>query len=168
MNPEKFTQKTAEAIRSAVSHASENRNPSVEDAHLFYALLSDEGLIPEILAKLGADVSSVKRECEDIIAAFPKVTGGSEPYASRETEKILDRADKIRESMKDDYLSVEHLMISLIENSGGKLSEIFARHGIKKSAFLNALKEVRGNRRADSENPEGTYDVLKKYVHSRK
>ena len=163
MNPEKFTQKTMEAVRGAISLASENNNPSVEDAHLFYALIKDDGLIPSIFERLGVNLSTVRSEAHNIIGELPKVTGGSEPYASRETEKILDRADKIRSDMKDDFLSVEHLMLSLIENSGGKLAELFKRCGIKKREFAEALGEIRGGSRADSENPEGTYDVLKKY-----
>lgn len=153
-----------EAVRGAVDLASSNRNPNVEDAHLLSALIETaDGLIPEILTKLGADLSALRDGASRIVSSYPKISGSSEPYLSRELDTLLTKADKIRSDMKDDYLSVEHLMIALIENGSKQLSDLFKKCGVSKNQFLSVLREVRGNRRADSENPEGTYDVLKKY-----
>ncbi len=164
MNPEKFTQKTMEALREALGKASEYGNPTLEDIHLFSALISKEdGLISSVLTRTGKDVAVLKEESEKIINALPKVAGGGEPRMSPECDKAITKAEKIMTEMGDDYLSVEHLMLALLDNASNKLSELLKRHGIKKNEFLNALKEIRGNRRADSENPEATYDVLKKY-----
>ncbi len=164
MNPEKFTQKSVEAIREAVSLAAEYGNPSVEDIHVFHSLISaEDGLIPPVLEKMGANVKAVKTAAQELVSSLPKVAGGVDPRLSREGEKALEKADKLRGEMGDDYLSVEHIMLALFDTAGAKLSELFKRFSIKKNDFLTALKEVRGNRRADSENPEATYDVLKKY-----
>ena len=164
MNPEKLTQKSMEAIRSAVSIAADNAATTVEDAHLLSALLSaPDGLIPEILGRLGADPSAVLIGARAIISDMPRITGGGEPYASRDFEKLLDKADKLRAAMGDDYLSVEHLMLAIIEGGGKRVTDLLRESGVTAAAFRRALTEIRGNRRADSENPEGTYDVLKKY-----
>ncbi len=153
-----------EALRGAVSLAKEYGNPTVEDLHIFHALISaEDGLALSVLEKCGSNVSSLRSETLEMIEALPKVSAGAEPRLSREAERALEAADKIRSDMGDGYLSVEHIMLALFDNAGNKLSELFKRNGIKKNSVLSALKEIRGNRRADSENPEATYDVLKKY-----
>ncbi len=164
MNPERFTQKSIEAIREAVSAASEYGNPAVEDVHLLYSLISaEEGLVAQVLEKTGADVGAIRSSVLEMISSLPKVSGGGEPRLSRECEKTLDKADKLRSDMGDDYLSVEHIMLSIFDTAGARLTDLLKKQGVRKADFLSALKEVRGNRRADSENPEATYDVLKKY-----
>ena len=164
MNPEKFTQKTAEALRGAISLASEHSNPTLEPLHIFTSLmLSEGGLIPEILASLGADTKSVTERAMSAVNSLPKSHGMSEPYASRDTERLLRAADKARSDMHDDFVSVEHLMIAIFDEGGKATADILSAYSIKKSAFMSALKDVRGNTRVTSENPEATYDVLKKY-----
>ena len=163
MNPEKFTQKSIEALNLSGEISAEYGNPTVEPIHLLLALLKSEGgLIPELLVTLGVDVKSFTQDAEGIRASLPRVSGGSRPQVSGELDKLLRRADKKREEMRDDYLSVEHIMLAMLEE-GGKIKELFTKHGISRHKFLDTLKEVRGNTRVTSENPENTYDVLKKY-----
>ena len=164
MNPEKFTQKTAEAIRAAVSLAEEHANPTLEPSHILLALLTSEGgLIPEIAHSLNIDTEKLTREAKKSVASLPHSQGTSNPYASRETDRLLSEADKARADMRDDFLSVEHLMIALFDAGGKAVASILSSVGFKKSEFMTALKNVRGNARVTSENPEATYDVLKKY-----
>jgi ATP-dependent Clp protease ATP-binding subunit ClpB len=163
MNPEKFTQKSIEALNLSDEISAEYGNPTVEPIHLLLALLkSDGGLIPELLVTLGVDVKSFTQDAEGIRASLPRVSGGSRPQVSGELDKLLRRADKKREEMRDDYLSVEHIMLAMLEE-GGKIKELFTKYGISRHKFLETLKDVRGNTRVTNENPEGTYDVLKKY-----
>ena len=153
-----------EAVRSAVELAEKRQNPTVEPVHILSALLGAEGgLIPEIITSMGKDVKRLTEEVLRSADSLPRASGGSQPYASRETERLISSADKQREDMKDDFLSVEHIMLALFDAGGKEVASLLSSAGIKKSDFLKALKEVRGNARVTSENPEGTYDVLKKY-----
>ncbi len=164
MNPERLTQKSMETLRAAMSSASDYGNPEVEESHLLSALLSaEDGLVPSVFKKAGVDTAELSAKVDTLVSQLPRASGGSSPRLSRDCEKTLDKADKIRSDMGDDYLSVEHIMLALFDTATDKLSSLFKSLGIKKNEFLKALKEVRGNRRADSENPEATYDVLKKY-----
>ena len=164
MNPEKFTQKSIEAINQAGELAAERANPTVEPAHILLSLLKTEGgLIPELLVSMGADEKGLSSEIERIVDAFPRAAGGSRAYLSSDAEKLLRKADKKREEMRDDYLSVEHLMLAMFDEGGAKIKEIFSKYNVTRSKFLETLKDVRGNTRVTNENPEGTYDVLKKY-----
>ena len=163
MNPEKITQKCAMTLNESLRIATEYGNPTIEPTHIFMALLSDsEGLIPEMLSSMGRDIKAIRRDTENIINSYPKSVGGSRAYFSADTERVLDTADKARGEFSDEYLSVEHIMLALFEVKG-KLDELFSKYSITKKEFLSALKEVRGNTRVSGENPEGTYDVLKKY-----
>ena len=164
MNPEKFTQKSIEAINRAGELASERGNPTVEPAHVLLSLLKTEGgLVPELLVSMGVDEKALLADVERLVDSFPRATGGSRAYLSSESEKLLRRADKNREEMRDDYLSVEHIMLAMFDEGGAKIKDNFSRHNVKKQKFLETLKSVRGNTRVTNENPEGTYDVLKKY-----
>ena len=166
MNFEKFTEKSMEALRDAQALAAEYGNQAIEPAHVFSALLSSEGgLIPEILTAMGKRCDLISSEVLTIIGSLPKVmgAGADRAYMTQATESVLTSADKARENMGDDYLSVEHLALGLMDRGGEKLSEILKRHGIKKDNFLKTLKEIRGNRKVTNENPEATYDALKKY-----
>ena len=163
MNPEKFTQKSIEALNLSGEICAEYGNPTVEPVHLLLALLKSEGgLIPELLHSQNVDVKSFTRDAEAIRNALPRVSGGSRPQISADLDKLLHRADKKREEMRDDYLSVEHIMLAMLDE-GGKVKELFTKHGISRHKFLETLKEVRGNTRVTNESPEDTYDVLKKY-----
>ncbi len=163
MNPEKFTQKSLEAIRAASALASERGNPTLEPCHILSALLSAEGgFIPDIIAAMGADVKRLAEGAMALVAALPTGSSG-EPYLSREGEAALTAADKARADMKDDFVSVEHIMLALFDKGGKAIERLLSESGVKRDGFLTALKGLRGNARVTSENPESTYDVLKKY-----
>lgn len=168
MYPQNFTQKSLEAIQFAQNTAIENSNISIEPEHILYSLVSPEnGLISQLLKKMGIDVDEIIRLTNDKIAKLPKVTGpGREPdkiYISNSTDILLNNAEKTASSMKDEYVSVEHIMLSLIDKPNSGVKEIIKAFNINKESFLRALSTVRGNSRVTSENPEETYDVLTKY-----
>ena len=167
MNTEKFTQKSIEAIQSAQSIAIENNNFQITPEHLTYALLDQEGgLIASLLAKMGADVNAVLAALDTEISRIPGVTGsGRDPekvYVSPETDKILAAAQRIAQSQKDEYISVEHIALALFDSPTPALSRIFKAHGLDKNGFLKALATVK-NSRVTGDNPEETYDALNKY-----
>ena len=168
MNAEKLTQKSAEAIRTAQTIAQEYGNPQIEQAHLLWALLQDaEGLIPQLLAGMGITVPSFQAAVKDLVERQPRVSSsGHEPgriYISADTEKALNRAEKIAGEMKDEYTSVEHLFLGLLDTAGRDLGRVFTDYQITKEKALQALTSVRGNQRVTSDNPEETYGALKKY-----
>ena len=167
MNAEKLTQKSAEAIRAAQTIAQEYGNPQIEQAHLLWALLQDaEGLIPQLLAGMGITVPSFQAAVKDLVERQPRVSSsGHEPgriYISADTEKALNRAEKIAGEMKDEYTSVEHLFLGLLDTAGRDLGRVFTDYQITKEKALQALTSVRGNQRVTSDNPEETYGALKK------
>ena len=168
MNAEKLTQKSAEAIRAAQTIAQEYGNPQIEQAHLLWALLQDaEGLIPQLLAGMGITVPSLQAAVQDLVERQPRVySSGHEPgriYIYADTEKALNRAEKIAGEMKDEYTSVEHLFLGLLDTAGRDLGRVFSDYQITKEKALQALTSVRGNQRVTSDNPEETYGALKKY-----
>ena len=168
MNAQKFTKKSLDAISSAQSLAIDYQNMNIEQEHLLYALLEQEnGLIPQLFTQIGADSESVKNALQQKISAIPKVTGsGREPdkvYITPDVDKCLNNAEKIADRMKDDFVSVEHIVLSLFETANNNISSIFKTFSIDKDGFLKALSNVRGNQRVTSDTPEDTYDVLKKY-----
>ena len=168
MNAQKFTQKSLEAIQSAQNIAVQYQNQQIEQAHLLYALADQEGgLIPELLQKLGAEPQQVIQACEQAIARIPKVSGpGREQgkiYVAQDVDRALTEAEALAGRMKDEYVSVEHILLSLMDTGNDAMKDIFQRFGIRKDDVLKALQSVRGNARVTSDTPEGTYDVLKKY-----
>ncbi len=164
MNIEKYTQKSAEAVREARQVALENGNQKLEQTHLLYALVfSNDGLIPNLLSAMNVDVAAFKSKINTVISSFPKVSGGDRMYMSNELDSALNAAEKQASNMRDEFVSVEHLMLGLISSPDKKISELFSLYKITGKEFLEALKNVRGNRTVNSENPEDTYDVLKKY-----
>ncbi len=163
MNLQKITQKSLEALQAARNIAEENQNQQIECEHLLSALLDQNGgLAAEILASLGASVSSVLQEVNTYIARFPKVSGG-DIYVSSALNAVLSLAEKTAERMKDEFVSVEHLLLALLEKGGRSLASLFEKHGVSRDRVLSALKKVRGNSRVQSDNPEDTYNVLEKY-----
>ena len=163
MNNERITQKTMAALSRAGEIAKENGNQAIEAIHLLAALLSDvEGLTVEILKSMGKDPAAILRDAKKAIEKLAKVSG-ADIYLSSEGDRVIKEADRERERMKDDYLSVEHLAIALIETKKTAASELLSSHGVVLKDFRAALDAIRGSARASSENPEGTYDVLKKY-----
>ncbi len=168
MNLQKFTQKSIEAVNSAKTIMTEYGNQQMQQEHLLYALLTQEdGLISELVSKLGADSGDLRSKLEDEINKLPKISGsGADPdriYISSELDLALNEAEKQAEKMKDEYISVEHIMLGILEKPQDNIKKLLKNAGIKESAFLNALKEVRGNQRVTGDNPEETYNVLKKY-----
>ena len=168
MNAEKLTQKSAEAIRSAQEIALEYGNPQIEQVHLLWALLQDsEGLIPQLPAGMGVTVPSLQAAVKDLLARQPRVSNSGHEagkiYISGDTEKALNRAEKVAGEMKDEYTSVEHLFLGLLDTAGRELAQLFSQYQITRERALQALSGVRGNQRVTSDNPEETYGALKKY-----
>ena len=167
MNIQKFTQKSLEAIQNAQSLATENQNPQIEQEHLLLALLEqDNSLIKELIKKIGNE-EIIEVEVRKKVLNKPKVTGSARQanniYISQDVDSVLTNSEKIAKNMKDEYVSVEHIMLSLFDNLNSDLKGLFREYGITKNDFLKALSKVRGNRRVTTDNPEETYDVLKKY-----
>ena len=170
MNAQKFTQKSLEAIQEANNLALSNNNMQIEQEHLLYALLTiDQSLIAQLIKKMGKDPQALAQAVKQEIDKMPGVTGSGREagkiYVAQDVDTVLAKAENIADSMKDEYVSVEHIMLSLMENPNRNLKEIFKLFDIRKNDFLKVLQEVRGNTRVTSDSPEGTYDVLKKYGH---
>ena len=166
MNMNQYTQKSVEALRDMQSAALENGNQQVEQIHLLYALVSKEdGLIPNLITQSGASTEQLKALTEQAISSLPKVTGvqSDKLYLSRELDSAFNEAESQAKKMKDEFVSVEHLMLALFSKGDIKIKDIFRNAVLTKDAFLTALKNIRGNRNITSDNPEETYDVLKKY-----
>ena len=167
MDAQKFTQKSLEAIQEAQSIAIENQNAQIEEEHLLLALLNQEdSLIKELLKKMNIP-QEFEKELNDKIEGLPKMTGGARQansiYVSQDVDQVLTNSEKIANKMKDEYISVEHIMLSIIDNANSYLKNLFKKYRLTKNEFLKALESVRGNTRVTSDNPESTYDVLKKY-----
>ena len=169
MNMNQFTQKSLEAVQNAQTIAQEYGNQQIEQVHLLYALLEQEnGLIPQLLGGMGLTVPSLEAAVRKEVEELPRVTvgGGREAgkvYIAADVDKALNRAEAVASSMKDEYVSVEHLLLALVETANGGLKDLFRTYNITKEGVLKALSAIRGNQRVTSDNPEETYDALKKY-----
>ena len=168
MDAQKFTQKSLEAIQEAQRIALEHSSMQINQEHLVYALLTQEGgLIPQLLKKSEIDAAAVKDAVWQQAERLPAVTGpGREPdkiYVSAEVDAALTEAERQAQRMKDEYISVEHIMLAVIEKPSSAMRGIFDRFGITRNGFLSALSTVRGNTRVTSDSPEETYDALAKY-----
>ena len=167
MNIQKFTQKSLETIQNAQTIATENQNAQVEEEHLLYSLLEQENsLIKELLKKIST-IEGFEKELKTYIDKMPKMTGGAiqsdSIYVSQDVNKILADAEITAKKMKDEYVSVEHIMLAIFDNANSNIKNLFKKYGINKNEFLKVLADVRGNVRITNDNPEDTYDVLKKY-----
>ena len=164
MNAEKYTQKTLDAVKTAQSMAQENGNQYLTPEHLLYALVDqDGGLIASLFGKMGVDCDGLLSELDTLIRRLPKVSGGSgEVYASPETGKILNLAEKTAEKLHDDYISVEHLMLAIFSEGTSDVKQLLQSHGITRRRFTDELSKVK-TAPVTSDNPEETYDALKKY-----
>ena len=167
MNAQKFTKKALEAINSAQSIALENQNMQIMPEHLLYALVDQEGgLIPQLIKKMGKDTDNLLALVDSAISKIPAVSGsGREPdkiYISPVTDKIFNASERLANSMKDEYVSVEHIMLSIFDYATDEIKNIFRSMGITKEAFLTELKKVKTDRITSNE-PEETYDALSKY-----
>ena len=167
MNAQKFTKKALEAVQTAQSIAIENQNMQIMPEHLLYALVDQEGgLIAQLLKKMGKDCDNLLALLDSAIRKIPAVSGsGREPdkiYISQVTDKILNESERLANSMRDDYVSVEHIMLAIFDHATEEIRNIFQSLGITKDAFLTELKKVK-TERITSDEPEATYDALSKY-----
>ncbi|WP_312046036.1 ATP-dependent chaperone ClpB [Anaerotignum sp.] len=163
MNLQKFTQKSLEAIQNAQSVAVEYGNPQIEQQHLLAMLLTQEdGLIPELLQKMNVNVNGLLQAVEAEIKKLPRMSGG-QTYASGDLEKTLVASEKLAEKMTDEYVSVEHIFLAMLNAPNEVLKLVFKQYNVSKDAFMKILVSVRGNTRVTSDSPEATYDALKKY-----
>ena len=166
MNLNQFTQKSIEAVQAAQQMASERQNQQIEQEHLLLALLEQrEGLIGQLVQQSGADNAALRQKLTAAMERLPQVSGSGagQMYLSRSLEQALNEAEKIAREMRDEYTSVEHLMLGLFAKPDDTLKALFRECGLTKEKFLTALREVRGNRSVTTDSPEDTYDVLKKY-----
>ena len=165
MNIEKYTQKMQGAILDAQSIANSYGHQQLEIAHVHYAIISDsDGLIPKLLEAMNVDVNSLKADLKSDLEKLPKVSGSSaQLYMSSELNNVLTKAEKIASDFKDEYVSVEHLYLAILDSNNQEVSRLMTKYGINKDEFMKALTMVRGNQRVTSQNPEDTYDALNKY-----
>ena len=163
MNIQKFTQKSVQAVNELEKIAMEYGNQEIEQEHLLYSLLTqEESLIARLISKMNIDDTLFKEQVEQALNKRVKVSGG-QPYIGQYLNKALISAEDEAKRMGDEYVSVEHLFLSLLDNPSPSMKELFRENGITKDKFLQALSTVRGNQRVTSDNPEATYDTLTKY-----
>ena len=163
MNLQKFTQKSLEAIQNAQSNAVEYGNPQLDQQHLQLALLQQEdGLIPGLLQKMNINVNGLTQAVENEVKRLPRVSGG-ETRVAVDLEKALTAAEKLAENMTDEYVSVEHIFMAMVNAPNAALKELFRQYNVDRDGFMKILATVRGNTRVTSDSPEATYDALKKY-----
>ena len=164
MNINKFTQKSMEAVQNCEKLAYEYGNQQIEQEHLFYSLLTlDDSLILKLLTKMGISKELITNEAQQKLAGLPKVSGSSQVYISNDLNKVLINAEDESKTMGDEYVSVEHIFLSMLKYADRTMKELFRQYGITRDTFLQALSTVRGNQRVVSDNPEATYDTLEKY-----
>ena len=163
MNISKFTQKSMEAVQKCEKLAYEYGNQEIEQEHLLLALLmQNDGLIPKLIEKMNINLADFKKSAEQCLAKRIKVSGG-QVYVGQNLNKVLISAEDESKAMGDEYVSVEHLFLSLLNYANAGVKELFSQYGITRESFLEALSTVRGNVRVTSDNPEETYDSLEKY-----
>jgi len=166
MNIEKFTNASKKLINSANDLALEKNNQQITDLHLLYAMLNTpESLIPKLLNLMGVDLGLLGSDVAQNITKIPSVTSsnGQNPYLTSDVNKILLNSEKIAKQFKDDYVSVEHIFLSMLNSGNTESAKLLKKHQINENEFLTALRKVRGNQSIKSEDPENTYDVLSKY-----
>ena len=167
MNFNNYTQKSIEAVQSAQQLAVQNSHQQMEQVHLLLALLQQEGgLIPQLLKKMDVTVESLEAAAEAELRKIPGVRTSQAMdsfYVSADVQAAFNAAEQQAQTMKDEYVSVEHLFLGLLETARGGVKELFKTYQITKERVLKALQEVRGNQRVTTDNPEGTYDALEKY-----
>lgn len=166
MNLDKFTQKSIEALQTAQRLARENQNQAIAQSHMLLSLCEqDEGLIPSLLLKMGIQRDAFKNAVVREIESLPRITGtDGSVYMSPELEKALNEAFSVSASMKDEYISVEHIMLGIIDKPDRSVKKLLSDFGITKNGFLTVLSSVRGGKRVTNDSPEETYDALNKYA----
>ncbi|MFP3999278.1 MAG: Clp protease N-terminal domain-containing protein, partial [Desulfobacterales bacterium] len=164
MRFDKFTIKSQELIQGAQSRASQNSNQQIDPLHLLAEMIEDpQGVVVAIIRKIGADPSEILKDTNEAIKRLPRVQGTTETYISSLTKKVLESAFTIASNMKDQYVSIEHILLALAESKEGEVPRIFERHGVKRDDILNVLSEIRGNQTITDQNPEDKYQALEKY-----
>src|SRR6202162_695392 len=165
MNAERMTERVREALNEAYTRALRERNTSVEPEHVLAALIEqDQGVVPALLAKAGVDMGAFGRAVDEAIARVPRLTGSGEAqpqFSSRGSRMLAQAADEAAK-LKDDYVSVEHVLLAMLDDSGA-VGRLLRENGVTRDRLLSALKDVRGNQRVTSQNPEGTYQSLERY-----
>ena len=166
MNINKFTQKSIEAVQNCEKLAYEHGNQQLEQEHLLYSLLTlEDSLIRKLITKMDISAEMFTNEAEQAVNRLTKVSGGGQLYVSNDLNKVLINAEDEAKAMGDEYVSVEHLFLSLIKQPDKTIKEMFRQYGINRETFLQALSTVRGNQRVVRNNPETTYDTLGKYCY---
>ena len=168
MNLQKFTQKSMEALQDARTLMASKGNSQITEEHLFLALIDkEEGIAADLVKRAGASLDVLRAELKSTIDALPGMRGGSveadKIYIDRALEAALAEAETIAANMKDEYVSVEHLMLGMLEKPSDNMKKIFKKCDLDRKSLEKAVKDIRGNQRVTSDNPEETYDVLKKY-----
>jgi ATP-dependent Clp protease ATP-binding subunit ClpB len=164
MNINKFTQKSIEAVQNCEKLAYEHGNQQLEQEHLLCSLLTlEDSLILKLITKMNISPEMFTNEVQQALDRLTKVSGGGQLYVSNDLNKVLIHAEDEAKAMGDEYVSVEHLFLSLIKQPDKTIKEMFRQYGINRESFLKALTTVRGNQRVVSDNPEATYDTLEKY-----
>ena len=164
MNINKFTQKSMEAVQNCEKLAYEYGNQQIDQEHLLYSLLTlEDSLILKLITKMGIQGEMFTGEAGQALEKLPKVSGGGQLYISNDLNKVLINAEDEAKAMGDEYVSVEHLFLSLLKHPNQAMKNLFKMYGITRERFLQALSTVRGNQRVVSDNPEATYDTLNKY-----
>ena len=167
MNLNNYTQKSLEAVQSARDLAVQNGHQQLEQVHLLLALLQQEsGLVPQLLRKMEITVESLEAAAGSELRKIPSVKVSREAdrfYISSDADAALTAAQQQARNMKDDFVSVEHLLLGLLESARGSVKQLFEIYRITTENVLKALQAVRGNQRVTTDNPEGTYEALEKY-----
>ena len=168
MNPDIYTQKSLEAVRDAQRLVTEHQNQQLEQVHLLLALLRQEdGLIPQLLKKMDISLESFDAATEAAVNKLPVVTGSGRDadhfYISRGVDSLLAQAEQTAKSMHDDYVSVEHLFLAMLDTADDTVRPLFSDYRITKENALQTLQGIRGSQRVTTDNPESTYEALEKY-----
>ena len=164
MNFDQYTKKSLEAVQSAQNLARKNDHQQMEQVHLLLALLTQEGgLAPQLLKKMGISTESLQAAATAELEKLPRVTGSREAdrfYISQGVDNVFTKAEQLAEKMKDSYVSVEHLLLGLVEKAEGSIKDLFRTYNITKEDCLTALQAVRGSQRVTNDSPEETYEAL--------
>lgn len=164
MNYDKLTQKSVECIQNAQRCALEFGNQEIRPIHILSVLVSDQdGLIYQMLRDMNINTDYLMKDCEEEIARLPKISPLREAYLSSEADQVFGFAENISKQMKDEYVSVEHIMLALFEKGGKSVLDVLSKNKVTKSEFVKELASVRGSANVTTDNPEGTYNALKKY-----
>lgn len=164
MNVANFTEKSKQTITVASNLATQNQNAEITEDHMLSALISsNDGLVTLLLKKMDVDINALRNELQTKIDNMPKITGSVALRFSENIEKALETAERQAKSMKDEFISVEHIVLGMIEEASPDFKQMLKVYGMTKSKFLSALKDVRGNTSVTSDTPEETYDALSKF-----